>query len=51
MESNLKIVKMTCRTKSYLRIQSFRFKMGRVLELKHYCEEIFEWRAAMIQTF
>ena len=25
--------------------------MGRVLELKYYCEEIFEWRAAMIQTF
>ena len=42
MENNLKIVTNSCCANSFLRIQSFRFIIGRVLELKYYCEKVFE---------
>ena len=51
MENNLKIVTMACYADSLLRMQSFQIYNGRVLELKCYCGETLEWRAAMIQSF
>ena len=51
MENNLKIVTMAWCANSFLRMQSFQIYNGRVLELKCYCEETLERRAAIIQSF
>ena len=49
MKNNLKISTM-CEN-SFLKIQSFQIYNGRAIELKYYCGETFEWRAATIQSF